>query len=69
LAQMDNYVSTSVPQDRDAIEKQQAEMRSDGYSQGRLMDDAEHTWRSEHGVHFFDDLVWRAINGDTYEGG
>jgi choline monooxygenase len=69
LAQMDNYVSTSVPQDRDAIEKQQAGMRSDGYSQGRLMVDAEHTWRSEHGVHFFDDLVWRAINGDTYEGG
>ena len=69
LAQMDNYVSTSVPQDRDAIEKQQAGIRARGYSQGRLMVDAEHTWRSEHGVHFFDDLVWRAINGDTYEGG
>ena len=31
------------------------------------MVDAEHSWRSEHGVHFFDDMVWHALNGDDYE--
>ena len=67
FAQMDNYVSTSVPQDRDAIEKQQVGLRALGYTEGRLMVDADHTWRSEHGVHFFDDMVWRAINGENYE--
>ena len=67
LAQMDNYVGTSVPQDRDAIEKQQLGMHARGYTEGRLMVDREHSWRSEHGVHFFDDKVWRSLNGNRYE--
>ena len=64
---MDNYVGTSVPQDRDAIEKQQLGMHARGYTQGRLMVDREHSWRSEHGVHFFDDKVWQSLNGNRYE--
>ena len=67
LAQMDNHMNTAVPQDRESIEKQMVGIRSRGYSQGRLMVDAEHSWRSEHGVHFFDDMVWRALHGDDYE--
>ena len=67
LAQMDNHMNTAVPQDRESIEKQMVGIRSKGYTQGRLMVDAEHSWRSEHGVHFFDDMVWHALNGDDYE--
>ena len=33
------------------------------------MVDAENSWRSEHGTHHFEDLVWRALNGDNYEVG
>ena len=67
VAQMDNHMNTAVPQDRESIEKQMVGIHSRGYTQGRLMVDAEHSWRSEHGVHFFDDMVWRALNGDDYE--
>ena len=67
VAQMDNHMNTAVPQDRESIEKQMVGIHSRGYTQGRLMVDAEHSWRSEHGVHFFDDMVWHAVNGDKYE--
>ena len=67
VAQMDNHMNTAVPQDRESIEKQMVGIHSRGYTQGRLMVDADHSWRSEHGVHFFDDMVWGALNGDDYE--
>jgi choline monooxygenase len=69
LAQMDNHMNVAAPQDREAMEKQMVGIKARGYRQGRLMVDAEHSWRSEHGVHFFDDLVWKALNGDAYEVG
>ena len=49
------------------MELQQMGVRSRGYSQGRLMVGAEHSWRSEHGTHHFDNMVWRALNGANYE--
>ena len=30
------------------------------------MVDAEHSWRSEHGTHAFQKLVWEALNGPNY---
>ena len=66
-AQFDNYTEVVFPQDRAAIEGQALGVKSLGYTQGRLMVDAENSWRSEHGTHHFDDLVWRALNGDNYE--
>ena len=44
-------------------ELQAAGVRSRGYRGGRLMVDAERSWRSEHGTHHFDNLVWEAVNG------
>ena len=50
------------PQDIRATEQQRMGVKSRGYSQGRLMVDAERSWRSEHGTHYFDNLVWQAVN-------
>ena len=66
LAHMDNYAFGVFPQDKEAMEMQAAGVRSRGYRGGRLMVDAERSWRSEHGTHHFDNLVWRALNGDDY---
>ena len=55
------------PQDLGAMERQQLGLHSRGYFQGRLMVDQERTWRSEHGTHHFDRLIWEAINGPNYE--
>ena len=66
LAHMDNYAFGVFPQDKDAMELQAAGVRSRGYQGGRLMVDAERSWRSEHGTHHFDNLVWQALNGDNY---
>jgi choline monooxygenase len=55
------------PQDLGAMEQQQLGLHARGYFQGRLMVDKERTWRSEHGTHHFDRLVWEAINGSNYE--
>jgi choline monooxygenase len=66
LGHMDSYRDVTWPQDRKAMEMQAAGVRSRGYTQGRLMVDAEHSWRSEHGTHHFQNLVWQALNGDKY---
>ncbi len=55
------------PQDLGAMAQQQLGLHARGYFQGRLMVDKERTWRSEHGTHHFDRLVWEAINGSNYE--
>ena len=67
VGQMNNYSNVVWPQDISAIERQQQGVRSRGYTQGRLMVDAERSWQSEHGTHHFDNLVWMALNGANYE--
>ena len=67
LAQMNQYRDVVWPQDRAAMEGQALGLKSRGFVHGRLMVDAEHSWRSEHGTHHFNRLVWRALNGDRYE--
>ena len=66
LGHMDNYSFGVFPQDKEAMEKQQLGVKCRGYQGGRLMVDAEHSWRSEHGTHHFDNLVWVALNGARY---
>ena len=66
-ANIDNYCDIVFPQDKRAMELQAAGVRSRGYGGGRLMVDAERSWRSEHGTHHFDNLVWLALNGPEYE--
>ena len=66
-AQFDNYNEVVFPQDRAAIERQALGVKALGYTQGRLMVDAENSWRSEHGTHHFDNLVWQSLNGDRYQ--
>ncbi|MCE2481805.1 MAG: aromatic ring-hydroxylating dioxygenase subunit alpha [Alphaproteobacteria bacterium] len=67
LANFDYIRDVLDPQDIAAMEQQQLGVRSRGYSQGRLMVDGARSWRSEHGTHHFDDMVWRALNGARYE--
>ena len=67
LLQMNQYREVVWPQDVAAMEGQAAGLKARGYTQGRLMVDAEHTWRSEHGTHHFDKLVWEALNGPNYD--
>jgi choline monooxygenase len=66
VAQMNMHRDVIVPQDRAAMEKQQLGVHARGYRQGRLMVDKERSWRSEHGVHHFDKMVWEALNGNKY---
>ena len=63
---MNTHRDVIVPQDRAAMEGQQLGLRSRGFVQGRLMVDGEHSWRSEHGVHHFNRMVWEALNGSRY---
>ena len=65
-AHIDNYCNIVFPQDKTAMELQAAGVRSRGYGGGRLMVDAQRSWRSEHGTHHFDNLVWLALNGPDY---
>lgn len=67
VAQMDGHRDVLVPQDREAMERQQIGIKSLGYRPGRLMVDPERSWWSEHGVHHFNNLVWQAVNGPTYD--
>ncbi|MEZ5737117.1 MAG: aromatic ring-hydroxylating dioxygenase subunit alpha [Novosphingobium sp.] len=66
LGHMDSYRDVAWPQDKKAMEMQAIGVKSRGYVQGRLMVDAEHSWRSEHGTHHFQNLVWKALHGDSY---
>ena len=61
-----NYRDRIMAEDISAMDKQQLAIRSRGYRQGRLMVDAERSWRSEHGTHGFQKLVWEALNGPNY---
>jgi choline monooxygenase len=63
---MNNYRDVVLPQDIPAMEMQQAGMKSRGFKQGRLMCDSDVTWRSEHGTHKIDHMVWVALNGENY---
>ena len=63
---MNNYRDSILPQDVPAMEKQQLGVKCRGYKQGRLMCDADLTWRTEHGTHFVDHMTWKALNGDNY---
>ncbi len=66
VAGMNFYRDVILPQDVDAMEKQQQGIRSRGFSQGRLMVDAARSIKSEHSTHHFDKLVWEALNGPNY---
>ena len=66
VAMMDNFRDVVQPQDIGVVESVQRGLRSRGFRHGRLMVDAEHSWRSEHAVHHFDNLVWTALNGANY---
>lgn len=66
LGHMNQYRDIAWPQDRKAMEMQALGIKSRGYQQGRLMVDAEHSWRSEHGTHHFQNLVWKSLNGENY---
>ena len=61
--QFDNYTDVVFQQDRRAIEKQAEGVKALGYREGRLMVDRERSWRSEHGTHHFEHLVWTALGG------
>ena len=63
---MDYFRDLVQPQDIGAMEGQQLGIHARGYKQGRLMVDAERSWRSEHIVHLFDNLVWTSLNGPNY---
>jgi choline monooxygenase len=66
LGHIRNYRDRIMPEDISAMEKQQLGVHCRGYRQGRLMVDAERTWRSEHGTHHAQRLVWEALNGERY---
>ena len=62
-----NYRDRIMAEDISAMANQQRAIKSRGYRQGRLMVDAERSWRSEHGTHSFQKLVWEALNGPLRE--
>ena len=66
IGQMNTHRDVIVPQDRSAMEGQQLGLRSRGFVQGRLMVDADQSWKSEHGVHHFNKLVWETLFGASY---
>ena len=63
---MDYFTHVLQRQDITSMENQQLGVHCRGYSQGRLMVDDERSWRSEHGTHHFDKLLWEAVNGPNY---
>jgi phenylpropionate dioxygenase-like ring-hydroxylating dioxygenase large terminal subunit len=63
---MDYFTDVLQRQDITSMENQQRGVHCRGYSQGRLMVDDERSWRSEHGTHHFDKLLWEAVNGPNY---
>ncbi|MSP51880.1 MAG: aromatic ring-hydroxylating dioxygenase subunit alpha [Alphaproteobacteria bacterium] len=67
LSNMDYYRDVLQPQDVAAMEQQQLGVHCRGYREGRLMVDKERSWRSEHGTHHFDKLVWESLNGPNYD--
>ena len=64
---IDRFANVVNPQDIDPMEKQQLGLHARGYEMGRLMVDAERSWRSEHAVHHFNKLLWETLNGPNYE--
>ena len=50
-------------QDIAIIRAVQRGVKSRGYKQGRFVVDDFDSWRSEHGVHHFERMVWEALNG------
>ena len=63
LAVYDFFRDELNPEDISVVESVQRGIRSRGFRGGRLMVDAEKSWRSEASVHHFDSLVWRALEG------
>jgi phenylpropionate dioxygenase-like ring-hydroxylating dioxygenase large terminal subunit len=66
ISGMNRFRDVAQAQDIHAMELQQLGVHARGYQQGRLMVDAEHSWRSEHAVHHYNKLLWEALNGPTY---
>ena len=66
MANINRFSDIVQPQDIHPMGQQQLGVHSRGYTQGRLMVDRERTYRSEHSVHHFDNLVWTALNGPNY---
>ena len=67
LELMDYFSNVLQPQDFVTLEKQQLGVHCRGYRQGRLMVDKARSWRSEHGTHHFDKLLWEALNGPSFQ--
>ena len=67
LGHMNFYRDIVWPQDKEAMERQTAGIRSRGYIRGRHMVDAAHSSWAEHATHHFNNLVWLALNGPNYE--
>jgi len=63
---MDYFTNVLQRQDITTMEKQQIGVHARGYRMGRLMVDKERSWRSEHGTHHFDKLIWEVLNGPNY---
>ena len=66
LGHIVNYRDRIMAEDITAMVSQQKGLKARGYVQGRLMVDRERSWRSAHGTHHFQRLVWEALNGDSY---
>ncbi len=66
IAAFDRFRDVANPQDISAMELQQQGCKARGYRQGRLMVDADHSWRSEHATHHFQRMVWEALHGTDY---
>lgn len=64
LAVFDYFRDELNPQDIDIVESVQRGLHSKGFGGGRLMVDAENSWRSEASVYHFDALVWAALGGE-----
>ena len=63
--EMVQYHSNVVnEQDIAIVRAVQRGVKSRGYSQGRFIVDDFDSWRSEHGVHHFEHMVWQALNPD-----
>lgn len=63
IGMFDYHCNVVNGEDIFVVEGVQKAIHARGFTEGRLMVDTNHSWRSEHGVHHFDKLVWDAVNG------
>jgi choline monooxygenase len=61
MAYMDK---TLQPEDISLCESVQRGLQSNGYNQGRFVIDPEHPELSEHGVHYFQKMIAKALGAE-----